>query len=102
LFIIPLENPDRKFVLEEVSIEDKSSCKCKSQPNNLIKDFVYFNSNSKNIEMIQFRSKGKPYNLPVKNLTGLTSYSIDYSLKRNAEIVYISNYSIINIETLNL
>ena len=102
LFVISVDKPVQNFVLERISIEDKNSCRCKEQPNNLIKHFIYFNSISKSIEVIQFRGKGKPYNLPVKDMPTFSSYSIDYTLKRNAEIIYISNYSIINIEPLDL
>jgi len=102
LFIIPVEKPLQNFTLNNVSIEDKSSCKCEERSTNLMKNFTYYNSISKNIEMIQFRGRSRPVNIPVKNLPFSGSYAIDYTLKGDIEIVYISNYSIINIEQLKL
>ncbi|MCR4417799.1 MAG: VCBS repeat-containing protein [Ignavibacteria bacterium] len=102
ILITTVEKPTQNFIIERVLIEDKSSCQCKERMNYSIKDFTYFNSISKNIEVLQFSGRGKPVNLPVKSLPLYSSYAIDYSLKKKAEIVYISNYSIINIEQIDL
>ncbi len=102
LFIIPVDKPSQSFKLEKIFIEDFNSCRCKEQSFSLIKYFTYYNSLSRSIEGIQFIGKGKPVNLQIKNESIYSNYSIDYSLKRNAEIVYVLNYSIIKIEPLQL
>ncbi len=102
LFIIPIDKPSRRFVIEKIFIEDFNSCKCKEQYSRIIKNFTYYNSLSRSIERIEFIGKGKPINSQIKDKLIFSSYSIDYSLKRKAEIVYISNYSLIKIEPVDL
>lgn len=102
LFIIPVYKPFRSFVIENIFIEDFNSCKCREQFSHIIKNFTYYNSISRSIERIEFAGKGKPINLQIKNKLIFSSYSIDYSIKRNAEIVYLSNYSLIKIEPIEL
>lgn len=100
LLLVPLKNPDKYFTLDNILIKDFNSCKCLKHtiPSNIT--FSFYNEVSKAFEKITFNSRGKPINSPVKNYPMSTLYSIDHTLKHKAEIVYISNYSIINIESL--
>lgn len=98
LIIVPLNKPNKYFSINGVKIEDLSSCKCKSHSSISLKSFSFYNEKTKAIEKIVFRAKGKPMNVLVKHLPNSTIYSIDYTLKQKEEIVYLSNYSIINIE----
>lgn len=99
LLIIPLNRADKFFTLEKIGVDDINSCKCKFHTGIPVKTFTFYNNLNKTIEKINFRFS-KPVNYSLKYLPFNTIYSIDYSLKREPEIVYISNYSIINIEKI--
>jgi len=97
LMVVPLNKPDKFFTLEKVHINDVNSCKCKMHTSFPAKTFTFYNELNTNVEKIVFRS-GRPVNYSLKSLPFNPIYSYDYSLKRKPEILYISDYSIINIE----
>lgn len=98
LHLIPMDNSKNFFTLNNISISDINNCKCKEHTGLIENTFSFYNEKSRAFEKIVFSSKGKPMNILIKPGVSNTLYSIDYTLKHNAEIVYISNYSIINIE----
>jgi hypothetical protein len=100
LFIFPVSHPDKNFVIDKIKITDLMGCKCQKHTGSRTKTFSFYNEANQSIEQIIFSSKGKPVNYPIKKLPSSTIYSIDYSLKQKPEIVYISDYSIINIEQI--
>ncbi len=100
LLLVSLKNPDLNFALDNILIKDINSCKCLRHTTSPSVTFSFYNELSRAFEKIIFNSRGKPINSPVKNYPMSTLYSIDHTLKHNEEIVYISNYSIINVEQL--
>lgn len=102
LMVVPVREPSANSFIERIQIDESNSCSCIEYYNPYDKSFTFFNSLSKKVEKIQIRGRGKPINLPIWQLPSATTFAIGYSLKEVGEIVYISNYSIINIERIDL
>ncbi len=101
LIVFSKKNPEKYFTLDKIRLKDKSSCKCKKHSSITATTFSFYNELSSSYEKLVLSPKNKALNLVIKNLPLKTNYSIDYSLKRNTEFIYVTDFSIINIELLS-
>lgn len=99
LIVLPVEKNHKANQLFDIKIPE-SSCDCKKLSNENVYSFFYYNLNSRFVEKINITGNLKTFNPPLKKLSANTTFSLENTAKNKQEIVYISNYSIINSEIL--
>lgn len=97
LIVLPVEKNQKAAHLFNIKIPE-SSCDCKKLSNENIYSFFYYNLNSGYMEKISITNNLKTFNLPLKKLSANRTFSLENTARNEQEIVYISNYSIINSE----
>ncbi|MCX8057155.1 MAG: VCBS repeat-containing protein [Ignavibacteria bacterium] len=100
LLLIPVKNPTKYFSIDKILINDFGTCRCEGENSFSQNNFYFYNELSKSFEKIVFSGKGKPINYSIRSYPSNTIFSVDYNMRHKSEIVYISNYSIFNIERI--
>lgn len=97
LIVLPVDKNNPSTRILNIKIPE-NSCDCKKLSNENTYSVFYYNLNSESLEKMVITGNLKTNNFPLKKLSTSVTFSIENTAKNKQEMVYISNYSIINSE----